>query len=141
MSKTAVQSKRKQKPKFKVIVVETESPKPLPRRNPEIPPITTHPERLGGTPTIAGTRLPVVTLLDYLMEGATVQEFIDDFDAVSLGDVEAVLEKIKEAYLEHKFTAYLATKYRFTPGNSASGIDLPGLNVDIKVTSIAQPQS
>ena len=100
MSKTAVQTKHKQKPKVKVIVVETESPKPLPRRNPEIPPITTHPERLGGTPTIAGTRLPVATLLDYLMEGATVQEFIDDFDAVSLGDVEAVLEKIKEALEE-----------------------------------------
>lgn len=26
-------------------------------------------------------------------------------------------------------------------GNSASGIDLPELNVDIKVTSIVQPQS
>lgn len=26
-------------------------------------------------------------------------------------------------------------------GNSASGIDLPGLGVDIKVTSIKQPQS
>lgn len=44
-------------------------------------------------------------------------------------------------YLEQKFTAYLAQKYRYQPGNSASGIDLPGLNVDIKVTSSRQPQS
>lgn len=44
-------------------------------------------------------------------------------------------------YIERKFKAYLATKYTFTPGSSASGIDLPGLNVDIKVTSIVQPQS
>lgn len=44
-------------------------------------------------------------------------------------------------YIERKFKAYLATKYTFTPGISASGIDLPGLNVDIKVTSIVQPQS
>jgi len=61
MSKTAVETKRKQKSKAKVVVVKTESPKPLLRRNPEVPPITIHPERLGGTPTIAGARLPVVT--------------------------------------------------------------------------------
>lgn len=35
-------------------------------------------------------------------------------------------------YLEHKFTAYLAEKYKYERGNSASGIDLPGLEVDIK---------
>lgn len=44
-------------------------------------------------------------------------------------------------YLEHKFTAYLAQSYSCQPGNSASGIDLPSLEVDIKVTSIKQPQS
>ncbi len=44
-------------------------------------------------------------------------------------------------YLEHKFTAYLAQSYSCQPGNSASGIDLPALDVDIKVTSIKQPQS
>jgi hypothetical protein len=44
-------------------------------------------------------------------------------------------------YLEHKFTAYLAESYTYEPGNSALGIDLPSLNVDIKVTSIKQPQS
>jgi hypothetical protein len=44
-------------------------------------------------------------------------------------------------YVEHKFKAYLAKKYTFMAGNSASGIDLPVLNVDIKVTSIVQPQS
>jgi len=44
-------------------------------------------------------------------------------------------------YVEHKFKAYLATKYTFMAGSSASGIDLPDLNVDIKVTSIVQPQS
>jgi hypothetical protein len=44
-------------------------------------------------------------------------------------------------YLEHKFTAYLMEKYSFAGGNSASGIDIPSVNVDIKVTSIKQPQS
>ncbi|MDG2990059.1 restriction endonuclease [Candidatus Synechococcus calcipolaris G9] len=44
-------------------------------------------------------------------------------------------------YLEQKFTAYLAENYNYQPGNSASGIDLPDLEVDIKVTSVKQPQS
>lgn len=44
-------------------------------------------------------------------------------------------------YLEHKFVAHLGVKYYFAPGNSASGMDLPALDVDIKVTSIRQPQS
>jgi hypothetical protein len=44
-------------------------------------------------------------------------------------------------YIEHKFMDYLAENYSYQPGNSASGIDLPGLEVDIKVTSIKQPQS
>jgi len=44
-------------------------------------------------------------------------------------------------YLEHKFQSYLEASYVHAPGNSASGIDLPGLGVDMKVTSIRQPQS
>lgn len=45
-------------------------------------------------------------------------------------------------YLEHKFRAYLQERgYVFEAGNSASGIDFPGLGVDMKVTSIRQPQS
>lgn len=44
-------------------------------------------------------------------------------------------------YLEHKLKNFLAEKYAFENGNSASGIDLPGLEVDIKTTSIIQPQS
>lgn len=45
-------------------------------------------------------------------------------------------------YLEHKFRSYLLShNYNFTVGNSASGIDFPDLFVDLKVTSIRQPQS
>lgn len=44
-------------------------------------------------------------------------------------------------YLEHKFQAYLQNKYDYAKGSSAKGIDFPGLDVDIKVTSIRQPQS
>ena len=44
-------------------------------------------------------------------------------------------------YLEHKFHEHLEHGYVHAPGNSASGIDFPGLAVDLKVTSIKQPQS
>ena len=44
-------------------------------------------------------------------------------------------------YVEHKFQAYLLLKYMFAESNSASGIDFPSLDVDMKVTSITQPQS
>jgi hypothetical protein len=44
-------------------------------------------------------------------------------------------------YFEHKFRAWLGEKYAFAEGSSASGIDFPELDVDIKVTSIHQPQS
>ena len=44
-------------------------------------------------------------------------------------------------YLEHKFQAYLHTKYTYVEGSSAKGIDFPRLMVDMKVTKITQPQS
>ena len=44
-------------------------------------------------------------------------------------------------YLEAKFKTSLAINFEFLRGNAASGIDLPGLSVDLKVTSATQPQS
>ncbi len=44
-------------------------------------------------------------------------------------------------YLEHKFQGYLTERFEYAEGNSARGIDLPELGVDMKVTSIKQPQS
>jgi len=38
---------------------------------------------LGGTSVFAGTRVPVQTLFDYLEEGDGLEEFLDDFPAVS----------------------------------------------------------
>lgn len=44
-------------------------------------------------------------------------------------------------YFEHKFQHYLKTKYEYNKGSSANGLDFPELEVDMKVTSIEQPQS
>lgn len=42
---------------------------------------------------------------------------------------------------EHKFRHHLQTKFSFEAGSSARGIDFPELGVDMKVTSLRQPQS
>lgn len=44
-------------------------------------------------------------------------------------------------YFEQKFRTYLLGRYAFQHGSSAKGIDFPELLVDMKVTSIRQPQS
>ena len=44
-------------------------------------------------------------------------------------------------YFEHKFRGRLRKRFDFAEGSSAKGIDFPDLGVDMKVTSIRQPQS
>jgi uncharacterized protein (DUF433 family) len=80
-----------------VIVLNLPQPAPKPRSNPHLPPITIHPGRLGGTPTIAGTRLPVAALLDHLSEGYTIRDFVEAYGGITEGDCDAVLMMIREA--------------------------------------------
>jgi uncharacterized protein (DUF433 family) len=56
-------------------------------------------EVLGGTPVFAGTRVPVQTLFDYLEGGDSLDEFLEDFPAVSREHAVKVLEKMKEMFL------------------------------------------
>ena len=58
---------------------------------------------LGGTPVFAGTRVPVQTLFDYLEEGDSLDEFLDDFPAVSREHAIKVLERMKESFLAHEY--------------------------------------
>ncbi|MCM1066295.1 MAG: restriction endonuclease [Muribaculaceae bacterium] len=44
-------------------------------------------------------------------------------------------------YVEHQLLSFLDQRFNIEKGNSASGLDLPSINTDIKVTSIKQPQS
>ena len=45
------------------------------------------------------------------------------------------------AFIEHAFREHLTRSYQFEAGSSASGIDFPALNTDIKLTNARQPQS
>jgi uncharacterized protein (DUF433 family) len=63
------------------------------------PLITRSSDRLSGTPVLAGTRVPVQTLIDYLKAGDPLQDFLEDFPSVSHEHAIAVLELAKSALL------------------------------------------
>lgn len=80
--------------------------------------------------------LTLVTLCEEAIAFAEVESSHPEPTLYGVTDGKAV-----GTYLEHKFKAYLKLKYSYVLGNSASGIDFPELAVDMKVTSIRQPQS
>ncbi len=69
------------------------------------PLITTSPDRLGGTPVFAETRVPVQTLVDYLEAGDALDDFLADFPSVSREHAVAVLELAKSALLNKAVAA------------------------------------
>lgn len=81
-------------------------------------------------------KLNIKTLVAEAAKFAEVESTYDEPSLYGVTDGKAV-----GTYLEHKFTQFLANKYAYEKGNSASGIDFPGLGVDMKVTSMRQPQS
>jgi uncharacterized protein (DUF433 family) len=44
--------------------------------------ISIDPERMWGTPCIAGTRVPIKSLFDHLSSGISLEQFLDDFEGV-----------------------------------------------------------
>ncbi len=65
-----------------------------------IPPITINPRRMGGTPVIGIQRIQVVSLIDHLMGGYTVDEFLDSFPGTDREKVMAILQMIKDKLAE-----------------------------------------
>lgn len=55
------------------------------------------PDILGGTPVFVGTRVPVQSLLDYLRNGDTLDDFLTDFPSVGREQAEAAIEVAGEA--------------------------------------------
>jgi uncharacterized protein (DUF433 family) len=49
---------------------------------------------LNGTPVFSGTRVPVQTLFDYLEEGNSFHEFLDDFPTVTIEQVVSLLHEV-----------------------------------------------
>jgi len=72
---------------------------------PATPLITTSPDRLGGTPVFAGTRVPVQTLIEYLEAGDSLDVFLDQFPSVTREHAVAVLELAKQVLAERATAA------------------------------------
>jgi uncharacterized protein (DUF433 family) len=56
------------------------------------PLITQDKDILGGIPVFYGTHVPVDNLIDYITTGETIDEFLDDFPAVTREQVIKFLE-------------------------------------------------
>ncbi len=59
--------------------------------------VSVSPSVMGGTPVFAGTRVPIQTLLDYLEEGESVDDFLAGFPTVSKKQVTAFFGRSKRA--------------------------------------------
>ena len=70
--------------------IEMAIPSPLVSRSEEI---------MSGAVVFAGTRVPLQTLMDYLEEGSSLDEFLEDFPTVSREHAVAVLELAKETLI------------------------------------------
>jgi hypothetical protein len=83
-------------------------------------------------------KLTIDILLKEAKAFCEVESKFDNSDLFGITDGKAV-----GTFIEHKFQYYLSSKYGYIMGSSANGIDMPSddINVDIKVTSIKQPQS
>jgi uncharacterized protein (DUF433 family) len=62
-------------------------------------PITVDPEVLSGTPVFRGTRVPVQTLVDYILDGETLETFLHSFPTVKRDDAVRLLQHFNETLL------------------------------------------
>jgi hypothetical protein len=83
-------------------------------------------------------KLSIPKLVEESKKFCQAESQYHNYDLFGITDGKAV-----GTYIEHKFQDHLSSKYQYTIGSSASGIDLPDKEImtDIKVTSIKQPQS
>ena len=61
-------------------------------------PVASSPDILGGTLVFRGTRVPVQTLLDYLQDGFTVDQFVEFFPSVRRDDADEFLRLVRDEH-------------------------------------------
>jgi uncharacterized protein (DUF433 family) len=66
--------------------------------------ISSNPEIMGGTPCLAGTRVPFQSL-DYLEGGESLDEFVEDFPSVSRELAIAAVQQAGDLALAHACVA------------------------------------
>lgn len=81
-------------------------------------------------------KLDIKSLIDSAKEFCKIESKKNLTELFGVTDGKAV-----GTFVEHAFQEYLSERFDMKVGNSATGLDLPSVNCDIKVTSIKQPQS
>lgn len=76
----------------------------------DAPAITTNPRRMSGTPVIGIERMPVTTLLDYLMDDYSISDFLAAFPGTEREKVVAALQVIRDAFDDGRLTELLAER-------------------------------
>jgi len=69
------------------------------------PVVHSDPEIMGGTPVFVGTRVPVQALIDYLEDGHSLSEFLEDFPTVKREQTIAALEHAKQILVSSAYGA------------------------------------
>lgn len=69
---------------------------------PDTLPIVVDSELMSGAPVFRGTRVPVQTLFDYILDGCTLAQFLDNFPTVHREDVELVLDTLYPSLVDSK---------------------------------------
>lgn len=81
----------------------------------------------------------ILTKKDLIRE---ITAFAPSHSKMSFSEMYGVTDgKAVGTFIEHKFREHLVSRYIFEIGNSAKGVDFPDLGIDIKTTSVKQPQS
>lgn len=62
--------------------------------------VTSSPDILGGTPVIAGTRVPVQTLFEYLQAGESINSFLEGFPSVKREQVVRLLDEAQSHLIQ-----------------------------------------
>jgi uncharacterized protein (DUF433 family) len=60
--------------------------------------VTTSPDVLGGIPVFSGTRVPIKTLFDYLHDGDSLDQFLDEFPSVRREQAVTLLDFVFSAF-------------------------------------------
>ncbi len=77
----------------------------VPASDPRSSIVSIDPERMWGTPCIAGTRVPIKSLFDHLARGITLDEFLEDFEGVPRETCVRTLEMAFDRLIEGLPTA------------------------------------
>lgn len=66
------------------------------------PVVHSHPEIVSGEPVFVGTRVPARSLVEWLVGGHTLDDFLDNFQSVTREQAVAFLEQAAETLIEER---------------------------------------